>query len=202
VTNTRHAERDTDQTTRRATAEGEQTVRTMSNAAERSARAGAEASRRNAESIGGVWRQSGETATHIAERSFDQFSKVFGIGGDRARRTMETSTANVQALIDSSMVFAKAFNELSGEWMRFLQTRVDDNLDHMDRFMSCRSPQECLAFQTQIARDNIEALLETARRTSEVSTRLTGDAVRHMGKAAGPLSVWMRRATRGINRTE
>ncbi len=175
--NPRQAERETvEQATR--------TSRAMSDAAKRTAQAGAEAFRRNAEGLSNAWRESGETATRIAERSMDQFTKLFGFNGDTARQTMQQSAENVQALIDSSTVFAGALQNLSGEWMRFLQQRVEGNLEHIDDFMGCRSPHECLELQTRIVRDNIEALLHTARRTSELSTQLAEDAVKRMNEAA------------------
>src|SRR5215471_1773786 len=96
----RQTERDSNdpvhETTRRTVDQASQTSRTMSDTAERTARAGTEAFRRNAETMSSTWRNSSEAATRIAERSVDQFSKLFGLTGDTARETMQQSAGNVQ----------------------------------------------------------------------------------------------------------
>jgi hypothetical protein len=126
----------------------------MSDAAENTARAGSEAFRRNTESIGKTWRDSSQAATRIAERSMDQFSKLFGLSGDGARETMQQSAGNVQALIESSTVVVSGLQSASGEWLRFVQNRIEENLDHFEELLGCRTPQECMALQTRIVRDN------------------------------------------------
>jgi phasin family protein len=156
----------------------------MSDAAERTARVGTEAFRRNAETISSTWRNSSEAATRIAERSVDQFSKLFGLSGDTARETMQQSAGNVQALIESSTFVVDGLQNVSGEWMRFVQSRVEENLEHFEELMACRTPHECLAVQTRMVRDNFEALLHSARRASEVSTKLADNAVRRISDSA------------------
>jgi phasin family protein len=154
--------------------------------AERTARAGTEAFRRNAESLTSALHESSVTATRIAERSADQFSKLFGLSGDSARQTMQQSADHIQALIDSSTVLAGAFQNLSGEWMKFVHTRIEGNLERVDDFLGCHSPYECMELQTRILRENVEALLQTARRTSELSTDLVEDAVNKISEAKVP----------------
>jgi phasin family protein len=186
MANPRQAERDSNEheTTRRVVDHASQTSRTMSENAERTARAGTEAFRRNAETMSNTWRHSSEAATRIAERSVDQFSKLFGLTGDSARETMQQSAGNVQALIESSTFVVDGLQNMSGEWMRFVQHRLEENLEHFEEFLSCRTPQDCLALQTRVVRDNIEALLHSARRTAETSTKLADDAVKRMSDTA------------------
>jgi phasin family protein len=182
--NPRHAERETTEasheTARKAADQTAQTTRIMADATERTARAGADAVRRNTETMSTTWRNSSEAANRIAERSMDQLSKMFGLSGDTARQTMQQSSGNLQALIESTTVIASGLQNVSGEWMRFTQSRIEENLDRFDEFLGCRSLQECLALQTQFVRDNFEALLQSARRTSELSTQVADQAVRKM----------------------
>jgi hypothetical protein len=77
-----------------------------------------------------------------------------------------------------------ACKNVSGEWMRFTQNRVEENLKRFNEMMSCRPLHDCFAVQAQMARDNCEAFLQTARLTSELSTKLADDAVKHMSDAA------------------
>jgi phasin family protein len=184
MANPRQAERDSSESVHETTRRASQTTRTLSDAAERTTRAGTEAFRRNAETMSSTWRSSSEAATRIAERSVDQFSKLFGLTGDTARETMQQSAGNVQALLESSTFVVDGLQNVSGEWMRFVQNRIEENLEHFEELLGCRTAQECMALQTRIVRDNIEALLHSARRASEVSTKLADEAVRRMSDTA------------------
>src|SRR5262249_44632884 len=144
------------------------TTRSMADAAERTARSGAEAMARNADAVSATWRGGSEAASRMAERSMDQFSKMFGFGGETARQAAQQSAANVQALMEGSTIVAGAVHDVSGEWLRFVQIRTEQNMDHFDQLLGCRSLQECFALQTQMLRDNFEALLQSARRASEL----------------------------------
>lgn len=183
--NPRQAERDTNETgqasTRRAAEQTSQTMRSTADATERTARASAEAVRRNAEHLSENWRSSSEMASRMAERSMDQFAKMLGVSGDAARQTMQRSSGNLQAMIESTTIVAGGLQNVSGEWMRFAQTRFEDNLDRFDELMGCRTVQDCLALQTEIVRDNFEALLQSMRRASELSTRVADDAMQKIG---------------------
>jgi hypothetical protein len=113
----------------------------------------------------------------------DQALKIFGLTGDAARQNVEQSSSNVLVMMESTNFITGAWRDLSGEWMRFAQTRAERNLDHLDHLLSCRSVQDCMALQTQMLRDNFEAFLHTARRTSERSTQAAEQAARRMGEA-------------------
>ena len=177
ATNTRETERE-------MTGSASRSARTMSDTAAQTAQATAEAFRRNAESVSNTWRESSETAGRIAERSMDQLSRMMGLSGESARQTMQQSASGVQALVDSSTVFAGALQTLSGEWMRFVQRQTEGTLEHVDDLISCRTPHECMALHMQMIRDNVEALLQTARRTSELSTKFADDAVKRLNESA------------------
>ncbi len=161
----------------------EQTTRTMADATERTAHAGVEAIRRNAENVSRHWRTNSEAANRLARRSMDQFSKAFGIGGEAVRESMQRSSGNLQALVESTTIVAGGLQDVAGEWMRFAQSRVEDNLDHFDGFMGCRTMQDCLALQTEIVRDNFEALLRSVRRAAELSTHVADEAMRKIAEA-------------------
>ena len=172
---------DVAEATRRAT---EQTARNLSEAGERTTRAGTEAFQRNAERLNMSWRSGSETANRMAERSMEQLTRLFGLSGETARQTMQQSSTNIQAMLESTTIIADGLQELSGEWLRFAQERVQQNMDHLDQLLGCRSPHEYLALQTRIARENFEALLQSARRASERSSKSADEAVRKMSEAS------------------
>lgn len=184
ATNPRSSDResaDVEETTRRAT---EQTARSLSEASERTTRAGAEAFQRNAERVNGSWRSGSEAASRMAERSMEQFSRLLGLSGETARRTVQQSSSNIQAILESTTIIADGLQEVSGEWLKFAQGRLEQNMEHLDRLFGCRSPHEYMALQTRIARENFEAVLQSARRASERSTRSADEAARKMSEAS------------------
>jgi phasin family protein len=182
--NQHRVEVDMNEITRKAADQTAQTSRAMSETAERASRATSETLRRNADAFSNTWRSSSEAAGRIAEHSMEQFSHLFGLSGDTARAGVHHSAASVQALVDSAGVAANGMQALSGEWIGFVQNRVEENLKTFDELLSCRTIHDCVAVQTRIVRHNIEAVLQSARRTSELSTQLVDHAVKQMSDAA------------------
>ena len=184
MANQRHVEHDMNETTPKASDQTAQTSRTMSEAAERTSRTASDAVRRNADAFSNTWRTNSEAAGRIAERAMEQFSNLLGLGDDNARESVHESAVSVQSLLDTFTIVTSGMQNVSAEWMRFMQNRVEDNLKRFDEMMSCRTVPDCFAMQVQMARNNCEAFLQTARRTSELSTKLADDAVKKMSDAA------------------
>ena len=100
ATNPRQSERgpsDLNQETRQAGEQVAQTVRTISDAAERTNRVGAESLQRNTEQVTETWQEVNEAASRIAQRSMEQFSKMFGLCGETTREALQQSSGNLQA---------------------------------------------------------------------------------------------------------
>ena len=176
-------EREARETTRKAAAQAARSARTMSDAAERTARTGAETMQRNSDRFMSSWRSGADAASQIAERSFDKWSKMFGLTGEGTMQAVQQSSGNMQAMLETTTIIADGLQDLSGEWIEFARHRAERNLEHVDRLMGCRSLQECMASQTQIARDHFEAFLQSVRRTAERSTQLADEAARKMSEA-------------------
>jgi hypothetical protein len=155
----------------------------MSDAAERTARMGAETAQRNSEQFLSSWRSNADAANHIAESSLNKWSKMFGLTGETATQSLQQSLGNTQVVLETTTMIADGMRDLSAEWTRFLQERAEQNLEHFERLMGSRSLQEWMASQSQIMRDQMESFLQTARRTSERSTRLADEATRKLSEA-------------------
>jgi phasin family protein len=82
----------------------------------------------------------------------------------------------------SWVTVADVIQEVSREWMNFTQTQVRHNLDRMNALTSCRTPQEFAAVQSELIRDNMEGMLQTARRTTEILVQMSDDAMKNMAK--------------------
>jgi phasin family protein len=168
--------------TRKVTDQAARSVRAMSATAEHTARLGVETAQRNSERMLTSWRSGTDAANRIAEHSLGQFYKMFGFTGDTARQTLQQSSGNMQAMLETTTIISDGLQDFSGVWEQFVQGRTEQILDHFDRMLGCRSLQEWMALQTQMARDNFEAFLETARRTAERSTRVADEAARKMSE--------------------
>lgn len=183
ASNPRHVERestDIGQEARKATDQAAQTSRTMADAAERTARAGTEVFQRNAARGSETWQSGTETASRIAQRSLEQLAKILGVSGETARETVEQNSGNMQAVMESGSIIAGGLQDVAAEWFRFVQARTEKNLDHIDQLRECRSLQAYMALQTQMVRDNLEALLQSTHRVSERTTQFAGTAMRRM----------------------
>jgi phasin family protein len=181
---TEHAAEDVArETTRKAADQAARSAREMAGAAEHAARMGAEAAERNSDQLFSSWRGSADAASQMAERSLERWSKMFGLGGEGSMQAFQRSFGNTQAVLETTTMLAEGFRDLSGHWTRFLQERAEHNLHHVERLMGSRSPQEWMALQSEMARDQLEACLQVARQTSERSTRLADEAARKLSEA-------------------
>jgi hypothetical protein len=182
----RHIEHDSDETiretARKASDQATRSARSMADSTERTVRSGAETAERNSERMLSSWRSGTDAANRIAERSLAQFTRMFGLSGDSASQTLQQSSENLQALLQTTSLVADSMHGLFGELSQFVQDRAEHNFELLDRVMACRSPQEWLALQTQMARDHVEACLGAAKRTSERTTQVADEAVRRMAE--------------------
>ncbi len=166
------------ETTRRAASHAAHTARSMSDAAERTARTGADVLARNSEQVRQTFEMGSDAAARITELAFGQFARVFGVvTGDNAQQTTQQSARNVEAILHSSAIIADGVQTISREWLTFVQNRAERNMERLETLSHCRSIQDCIATQTDLVRDHLQDLLQTAKRVAEVSTRMADEAV-------------------------
>jgi uncharacterized membrane protein YqiK len=186
ATNPRHAERETtevaDVAARRTTEQVAHVSRTAAAAGERATRATGEATLHNVEKLSQTWQSGSEAASRIIGRSVDQLSKIFGLSGETARQAVQQSSGNLQAVMEGSSIIANGLSNVSGEWMRFTQNWVEQSLENLDHLRECRTLQDCLTMQSQIVRDNLEAVLHSARRSSELAMKMADEAIKRIGE--------------------
>src|SRR3954451_8986107 len=105
-------------------------------------------------------------------RAADQFTQVLGFAGPQAEELAKRSSQNIEALSQASNILVKGAQEISREWFDVMQERMAKNLDAMNKLASCRSLQDLVVVQTDIARDR----LGHSRRLAEVSVRVADEA--------------------------
>jgi hypothetical protein len=156
----------------------EQTNEAIGDAGRRTADATADAMRQNADRTDEFWRSGTAVGGRVAEQSMEQFSKVLELAGGDAQHTLQRCLHNVQAITESTTHLTDGFRDASAEWKAFTQKSIEHNLDRVNALLGCRSFDQCVTVQTELARDNLEALLQIARRMSEIYARAAEETTR------------------------
>src|SRR3954452_20655640 len=112
--------------------------------------------------------ESGLNSTvQIFRRATDQFTQVLGLAGPQAEELAKRSSQNIEALSQASNILVKGAQEISREGFDVMQERMAKNLDAMNKLASCRSLQDLVVVQTDIARDRLGHTFESSRRLAE-----------------------------------
>ncbi len=123
-----------------------------------------EAGRRSAEQMRGVAEEAGQAAQDIYSRS--------------ARETAQ----GLEAAMKYGTVLASGMQTFWQEWIGCAQDVMQRNVDGMQNLMRSRSPGDFFAAQTELLRDEMQAIIDTGSRMSEVSARIASDAARAFGE--------------------
>jgi phasin family protein len=115
----------------------------------------------------------------------DQFTQVLGFAGPQAEELAKRSSQNIEALSQASNILVTGAQEISREGFDVMQERMAKNLDAMNKLASCRSLQDLVVVQTDIARDRLGHTFESSRRLAEVSVRVADEATQVIQSQAG-----------------
>ena len=159
-----------------------ETARAVTNEAarvgEQSARAGADMARRGAETARDTVQSGVTMATQTFQRLNDQFTQALGFNGPQAEELTRRSSQNLQAVSQASSVLMKGAQEVSHEVLGLVQDRVQKNIDGLGRLAGCRSVQDYVAVQSDLARDGLQQVIDTNKRIAELSVRVADEAAR------------------------
>ena len=177
----RAGERAAEQTTRIGQAAADQTARVgqaAAEAGEQVARAGADMLKQNVETLQNTWRSGLEAATSVMGRSREQFGRTLGLSGEEAQKATEAterSARNAQTLLYSGTAAARVMGGMSQEYFQMVRHQVEKNLDHMNKLLTCRTPQDFAAAQSDIVRETVETALESSRRIADMSLKMADE---------------------------
>ena len=171
-----------EKTTEAAVDEGARTVRTVTDetarVAEQTARASADVARRGAETARDAMHAGLETANDAFRRAADQFTQVLGYNGPQAEELARRSGRTVRAVAQASTVLARGAQEISHEVFGQFQDSVRRNAESVNRIAGVRSVQDFVAVQSDLARDNLQAVIDLNKRIAERSLRIADEAGR------------------------
>jgi phasin family protein len=175
----RAGERTAEQTSRLGQTAAEQTARVGQAAAEAGAevaRASASLLKQNAETLQNAWRFGLEMATSVMGRSTEQFGRTLGLSGEGVQQATERSARNTQTVLYTGTAAAKVMGGISQECLQMVRHQVEKNMDHMNEFWACRTPQDLAVIQSDMVRETVETVLESSRRIADMSIKMADDA--------------------------
>jgi hypothetical protein len=146
-------------------------------------RASVELIQRNAQTVQHTLQYGAKLAARMTERSADQLGRAIDFSGEGAQKAAQTSS-HIEAIVQSGTVLTEIAQRLCEEWADMARVRMDRSFDHMDALLQCRTPQDFAALQSDLLRDNMEALLGYARRAGEHSARLADEVKQRLGGVA------------------
>jgi hypothetical protein len=145
-------------------------------------RAGADLFGSTTGAIEELWRSGFGMTSHFAERSSSHIARSIGLTDEQGQQATEQSSRNIDAIVQSSMAYADAIQNISRELSSFCRERLDSNLEKMNALMRSRTPQELIAAQSDLLRDNLEGILKSSRRLADASVGIADGATRRLTK--------------------
>jgi hypothetical protein len=112
--------------------------------------------------------------------AYRQVGVSMGLSDEKAQEAAERSARNIEAIVQSSRAYADVFQGISRELSSLCRERMDRNLEKMNDMMRSRTPQELIAAQSDLFRDNLEGFLQSSKRVAEASVRVADQATRQL----------------------
>src|SRR5215204_5546915 len=149
------ATRDDTKDQNKAADEAARTAQTVTDEAarmgEQAARTGADVFRHSTETARDTLQAGLNTTAESLQRVTDQFTQALGFSGPQAEELARCSSQNLQAVTQASTVLARGFQEASNEVFRLAQERLTKNMDGLNQLAGCRSLQDFVAVQSDLA---------------------------------------------------
>lgn len=140
----------------------------------------ADITRRSTETVQQTVQSGIEMATQFAERSVDQMAAMAGLPTRQTQEAVQESSRNLQAIFDSGVVLADAVQKLQQELLDIARERQQQNFERYDRLFRSRSLTEFAALQIELARGQVESIVEGSRRASRLIGKAADRALQRM----------------------
>jgi hypothetical protein len=138
----------------------------------------ADMTRRSAETMQQTFQSSIEMAAQVTERSIDQLATVAGVPTRQTEQAAQQSSRSLQAIFDSGAALMDAVQKVNQDWLDRANSRQQQRLDACAELLRCQNPTDAVAVQLELARRQVESLIEGSRRASELVGKAAGEALR------------------------
>lgn len=162
------------QKTRKNEGGGRRAAAAAHNFAEATREAG-ESARRGIVEAGEAGRRGAEQMRGAADEASSTVSDIYS-------RSARETTQGLEAAMKYGTVLASGMQTLWQEWVGCAQDVMQRNVDGMQNLMRSRSPGDFFAAQGDLLRDEMQAMIDTGSRMSELSARIASDAARAFGE--------------------
>lgn len=123
-----------------------------------------------------------EGYNEMFEFSKEQMEKFFKVDGSNSFKAVEDAMAfskeNVDAVVKSSSVAAKGFQDVATLFADMTRSSIEENVAASKKVFECKTPQEVAELQAELMKSGYEKLVENATRISEASTKIAEEATK------------------------
>jgi hypothetical protein len=125
-----------------------------------------------------------KTGMQSAQRVAEEFGRVLGIGGQNEDLTRQ-ATENLAAITETGSVLMRGFEDVSREWLELTRERLRKNAEGMTKLTQCRTLPDFAAVQSDLARDNLNQIIDLTRRIAERSMQVADEAAKTISAETG-----------------
>src|SRR5829696_3928852 len=118
-----------------------------------------------------------KTGMQSAQRVAEEFGRVLGVGGQNEDLTRQ-ATENLAAITETGSVLMRGFQDVSREWLELTRERLRKNAEGMTKLTQCRTLPNLAAVQSDLARDNLNQIIDLTRRIAERSMQVADEAAK------------------------
>ena len=134
-----------------------------------------------------------QTGIEGVRRVAEEFGRVFGLAGQNENLTRQ-ATQNLGAITETGSVLMRGFQDVSREWLELVQERLRKNAEGMTKLAQCRTLPDFAAVQSDLARDNLNQIIDLTRRIAERSMQVAEEAAKTITAETGKAGRYPRAA--------
>ena len=146
------------ETVEAAVAAGKETVESV-------VKAGTEAATKGVEKAVAVSQEQVAAAVKAGSEAFKNYEEVITFGKD-----------NVDAMVKANAVLVKGIQDLNKEIFAIVQAALEDNAETAKKVLGCKTVQDAVAIQSDVAKSSYEKAMADSRKISDMTVKLAEDA--------------------------
>jgi len=166
-----------------ATRTAERSAEVTRDVAEKSAQAFRSTTEKATETASKMTSDAAEATKKVTDQATQQFGRVFNLQAKASEEVANRTQQNLDVLLQTSSLLAEGFQSVLREWLNYTQSAVQRNIDGMNTIMRARTMQDLLAAQSDLLNAEVQLLLNSSVKVSEVTARVANDAAQKINVA-------------------
>jgi hypothetical protein len=136
-----------------------------------------EAAEKVAETVKAQVAEAGEKATAFAKDFQVKAKEAFGKAGESAKTVVEFHKANLEAVVESGKIAAKAAQDQAQTAVELGRKNWEANTAHFKALTGVKSPTDFFKMQADFARKQLDAVVSDVAKSNEATMKLAGEIV-------------------------